>query len=123
LADSNEFLSMHFSLWGIGKSHRGLNPVNRGSFGVQECTYHLKIASPRGHCELTHCLDAESTISSSVSPTCQSFFNFTRNFRLIALLNFHLSHERGRETQHGHIQTKLRGNPTDIQRRVQSCSI
>jgi hypothetical protein len=25
----NEFLSMHFSVWGTGKSHRGLNPVKR----------------------------------------------------------------------------------------------
>jgi hypothetical protein len=31
----NDFLSTHFSLWGTGKSHRGLNPVNVGG-GVFE---------------------------------------------------------------------------------------
>jgi hypothetical protein len=28
----NEFLSMHLSVWETGKSHRGLNLVNRGMF-------------------------------------------------------------------------------------------
>jgi hypothetical protein len=30
-----------------------------------ECTYWLKTASPQGRCELAHCLDPESIISSS----------------------------------------------------------
>jgi hypothetical protein len=30
----NEFLSTHFSVWGTGKSHRGLNPVNGGGVGL-----------------------------------------------------------------------------------------
>jgi hypothetical protein len=70
--DSNEFLSTHFSLWGTGKSHRGLYPVNRGGDGALEYTYQLKSASPREHCELVHCLDAESIISSSTSLTFSS---------------------------------------------------
>jgi hypothetical protein len=61
--------SKHFSLWGTGKSHRRLNPVNRGGVRALECTYRLKIASPRGHCELVHRLVAETVISSSTGPT------------------------------------------------------
>jgi hypothetical protein len=48
-------------------------------------------------------------------------FNNTRNFRLMCC-SFHPSHESGRETR-VHIQTKLSGKPTDIQRQVQSCLI
>jgi hypothetical protein len=40
------------------------------------------------------------------------FFNLRRNFRLIALLDFHPNHESWRATQHGHTQTKLKGKPT-----------
>jgi hypothetical protein len=67
----NEFLSTHFSLWGKGKSHRGLNLVN-GGVGALECTYRLKTASPRGRCELVHYLDAESMIFSSTIPAFSS---------------------------------------------------
>lgn len=59
---------MHVSLWGTGKSRRGLNAVNRGGVRALECTYWLKIASWRGCYELVHCLDAEYMISST-SPT------------------------------------------------------
>jgi hypothetical protein len=52
------------------------------------------------------------------------FFSFTENFSLIALPDFHPSHKSDRTTQHGHTQTKVvRGKPTDMDRRVQSCSI
>jgi hypothetical protein len=54
---------------------------------------------------------------------CQSFSNIARNLRLIALLDFHPSHESGRTTQHGHTQTEIRGKPIDIERQFQSCSI
>jgi hypothetical protein len=50
------------------------------------------------------------------------FFNFTWNFKLMCCLIFIL-HKSGRATQHGHTQTKLRGKPIDVERRVQSCSI
>jgi hypothetical protein len=51
------------------------------------------------------------------------FFQFHNKFQIYALLNFHPSHESGRATHHGLNQTKLRGKPTDIDIRVQSCSI
>jgi hypothetical protein len=51
------------------------------------------------------------------------FFRFHKTFQIDALLDFHLSHESCRATQRGHTQTKLRGKPTDIERRIQSCLI
>jgi hypothetical protein len=51
------------------------------------------------------------------------FFQFNKKFLIDALLDFHSSHKSGRATQHGHIQTKLRDKPTDIERKVQSCLI
>jgi hypothetical protein len=49
----------------------GLNPVNWGGQAL-ESTYRLKTAPPRGHCELAHCPDAESMISSSTIPAFTS---------------------------------------------------
>jgi hypothetical protein len=74
MTDSDEFLSTHFSLWGTGKSHSGLYPLNKGSGGVQalECIYWLKTASLRGRYELAHCLNTESMISSSTIPVFSS---------------------------------------------------
>jgi hypothetical protein len=43
-----------------------------GGVRAQECIYRLKTASPRGRCELVHCLDAESMISSSTIPAFSS---------------------------------------------------
>jgi hypothetical protein len=54
---------------------------------------------------------------------CLFFFQFHKKFQTDALLNFRPSHESGIATQHGHTQTKLRGKPTDIERRVQSWPI
>jgi hypothetical protein len=68
----NEFLSTHFSLWGIDKSYRGLIQVNRWGVGALECTYLLKIASRRGNFELAHFIDAESIISSSTTSAFSS---------------------------------------------------
>jgi hypothetical protein len=52
------------------------------------------------------------------------FFKFHKKLQIDALLNFHPSHESSRTTQNGHAQTKLRGKPSNVERRrVQSCSI
>jgi hypothetical protein len=82
--DSDEYLSTYFSLWGTDKSYRGLNAVNRGSVGTQECSYWLKIASRQGPCELAHCLVVESMISSSKSP---SFLQLGQDLQLVFLIN------------------------------------
>jgi hypothetical protein len=50
----------------------GLNLVEKGVVRMLECTYQLKTASPRGRCELAHCLDAEFMISSSTIPAFSS---------------------------------------------------
>jgi hypothetical protein len=49
-----------------------LDPVNKGGVRALECTYLLKTASPQGHCELAHCLDVESMISSFTIPSFSS---------------------------------------------------
>jgi hypothetical protein len=59
---------MHFSHFGTGESQTGLNPLNKGAVRALECTHRLITASRRLRCELKHCLDAESTISSSTVP-------------------------------------------------------
>jgi hypothetical protein len=51
------------------------------------------------------------------------FVKFHKKFQIDALLDFHPSHRPGGATQHGHIQTKLRGKPTDTERLVQSSLI
>jgi hypothetical protein len=74
MTDSNEFLLTHFSLWGTGKSHSGLNPLNKGEGGVEalECIYWPNTTSLQGCCELAHCLDTNYMISSSIIPAFSS---------------------------------------------------
>jgi hypothetical protein len=62
----------HTFQFGEQVSQMGLNPVNSGGVRALECTYRLKIDSWRGHCELVHCLDAESMISTSTIPAFSS---------------------------------------------------
>jgi hypothetical protein len=48
------------------------------------------------------------------------FFEFHKNFRNYAPLDFHPSYETGRTTQKGHTQTKVRSKWS---RRIQACYI
>jgi hypothetical protein len=50
------------------------------------------------------------------------YFQFNKKFQTDALLDFLPSHESVR-TEHIHTQTKPRGKLTDVERRVQFCSI
>jgi hypothetical protein len=69
----NELISTHFSVWGTDKSHRGLNPVNKGGgCSSTEMNLSAKSVFPRGRCGLAHFLDAESMISSSTIPAFSS---------------------------------------------------
>jgi hypothetical protein len=84
---ANEFLSMHFSVWGTGKCHRVLNLV-RGGGQALKSTYQLKTASLQGHCELVHCCDAESMISSSTIPAFSSLFlELGQDLQVVLLIN------------------------------------
>jgi hypothetical protein len=59
----------------------------------------------------------------TVGNILSEIFQFHKIIQIDALLNFHPSHESSRATRHYHTQTKLRGKPTDVERRVWSCSI
>jgi hypothetical protein len=53
----------------------------------------------------------------------RSVSSITQEISDLCTVSFHLGHESSRATQHSHTHTKLRGKPTDIETRVQVCSI
>jgi hypothetical protein len=92
--------------WIVGGSHRSfqctvqfgeqvkLQRAKSGEWGegwvrALECTYQLKTASPRGHCELAYCLDAESMISSSTVLAFSShlFSELGQDLQLVLLID------------------------------------
>jgi hypothetical protein len=84
-------LPTHATLWDVPRVLRCKKKYTALSYAFRalEWTYKLKTASPRGHCELAHFLDAESLISSSTVPQFlpHSFSEPGQDLQVVLLIN------------------------------------